>query len=288
MKKIKLDFKTIILSDIHLGTKHCQATQVCDFLKHCKAERIILNGDIIDGWALKRQGGWKKEHTRFIRLILKRIEKKGTEVIYLRGNHDDIMERFLPLNFGSLSLVDEYIHETTSGRYLVIHGDVFDSVTQNTKWIAVLGDKGYQFLMTVNRLYNRYRAWRGKDYYSLSKKIKAKVKQAVSYISDFEEQVERLARDRGCDGIICGHIHTPANKHIGKIHYLNSGDWVESSTAIVEHQDGSFEVLNYVDFCDRLNRKREKAQRKLTAAQLDIDVSLEEEVDFDDVETSPV
>ncbi len=287
MKKVKLDYKTIILSDIHLGTKHCQADEVNHFLKHCTADRIILNGDIIDGWALKRQGSWEKEHTRFIRMILKRIEKKDTEVIYLRGNHDDIMDRFLPFTIGSLYLVDEFIHETVNGRYLVIHGDVFDSVTQNTKWIAVLGDVGYQFLMNVNRFYNRYRAWRGKEYFSLSKKIKAKVKQAVSYISDFEEQVEMLARDRGCDGIICGHIHTPANKYVGEVHYLNSGDWVESSTAIVEHRDGRFEVLSYEEFHRRLKQKKAELKSSGYVVETEGEASLED-VDFDDVEANAV
>jgi UDP-2,3-diacylglucosamine pyrophosphatase LpxH len=256
MNKVTLEFKTIILSDVHLGTKDCQAQKVNYFLKHSKAARIILNGDIIDGWSLKRQGGWEKEHTRFIRIILKRMEKKSTEVIYLRGNHDDILERFLPLHFGNLRFVDEYIHETKNGNYLVVHGDVFDSVTLNTKWIAVLGDIGYQFLLRVNRSYNRYRAWRGKEYYSLSKQIKAKVKQAVSYVSDFEQQVELLAKHKKCVGIMCGHIHTPADKQIGDIHYLNSGDWVESHTALVEHLDGRFEVIAYDDFCQRLAEKK--------------------------------
>lgn len=262
MKKVLLEYKTIILSDVHLGTKHCQADKVNFFLKHSTSQRLILNGDIIDGWSLKRQGGWKSEHTRFIRIVLKRMEKKNTEVIYVRGNHDDILERFLPVTVGGLSVVDEYIHITDKGRYLVVHGDVFDSVTQNTKWIAVLGDVGYQLLMTLNRVYNRYRAWRGKEYFSLSKKIKAKVKQAVSYISDFEEQVELLAKRKNCIGIMCGHIHTPANKMVGEVHYLNSGDWVESATALVEHMDGRFEVLDYDEFCRRLRAKEAQLAAK--------------------------
>lgn len=264
MKKISLNFKTIILSDIHLGTKYSQAKEVNDFLKNSTAERIILNGDIIDGWVLKRHGGdlWKREHTRFIRIILKIVEKKKAEVIYLRGNHDDILSRFIPLSFGGLKFAEEYVHEAINGRYLVVHGDVFDAVTLNTKWVAVLGDKGYQLLMSLNRLYNRYRSWRGMEYYSLSKKIKAKVKQAVNHIGNFEQQVVKLAHDRKCDGIMCGHIHTPDNKMIGDIHYLNSGDWVESSTALVEHFDGRFEVLTYQEFRRRLDAKilEEKAQ----------------------------
>ena len=260
MKKATLNFKTIILSDIHLGTKNCQASKVNHFLKHSTADRIILNGDIIDGWNLKRQGGWKNEHTRFLRIILKQVEKKGTEVIYLRGNHDDILERFLPMQFGSLSIVEEFIHETEKGRYLVVHGDVFDAITQKTKWLAVLGDIGYKILMGINRVYNKYRLWRGKEYFSISKLIKAKVKSAVSYISDFEKEVQLLAKRKNCIGIMCGHIHTPADKMIGDIHYLNSGDWVESMTALVEHFDGRFEILEYKEFCKRLKAKESKGK----------------------------
>lgn len=260
MKKVTLNYRTIVISDVHLGTKNCQVEKVNHFLKHTTSEHLILNGDIIDGWYLKkRPGAWKDEHTRFIRIILKHIEKKGTKVIYLRGNHDDILGRFLPLQFGSLSVVDEYIYENERGRYLVVHGDVFDAITQNTKWIAVLGDIGYRILMRMNRVYNSYRSWRGKEYFSFSKLIKAKVKTAVNFISDFEQEVELLARRKNCNGIMCGHIHTPADKIIGQIHYLNSGDWVESTTALVEHFDGRFEVLEYNEFCRRLEEKEQEA-----------------------------
>lgn len=262
MKKVTLKYKTIILSDIHLGTKNCQAAKVNHFLKHAEADRIILNGDIIDGWNLKRQGGWKKEHTRFLRIVLKRIEKNGVDVIYLRGNHDDILSRFLPMRFGNLSIAEEFIHETENGRYLVVHGDVFDAITQKTKWLAVLGDIGYRALMRLNRVYNKYRSWRGKEYFSISKLIKAKVKSAVSYVSNFEQEVELLAKRKKCVGIMCGHIHTPADKMIGDIHYLNSGDWVESTTALVEHQDGRFEILEYKEFCKRLKAKEKRAGLK--------------------------
>ena len=259
MNKVTLNYKTIILSDIHLGTKSCQADKVNHFLKHAEADRIILNGDIIDGWNLKRQGGWKDEHTRFLRIILKRVEKKRAEVIYLRGNHDDILGRFLPMRFGNLSIVEEFIHETKNGRYLVVHGDVFDAISQKTKWLAVLGDIGYRALMQLNRVYNKYRSWRGKEYFSISKLIKAKVKSAVNYISNFEQEIQLLAKRKNCTGIMCGHIHTPADKMIGDIHYLNSGDWVESATALVEHFDGRFEILEYKEFCKRLKAKERKS-----------------------------
>ncbi len=277
MKKTVLRYKTIILSDVHLGAPDCKVDRINHFLKHTYSPKLILNGDIIDGWSLKRQGGWNQKHTRFVRLVLKKMEKKGTEVIYLRGNHDDIIEKFLPLTFDKLKIVNEYIHDTENGRYLVVHGDVFDAVTQNSKLIAVAGDIGYQTLLKLNRHYNRYRSWRGKEYFSLSKAIKARVKQAVSYISRFEDQVEIMAQKRGCKGFICGHIHTPDNKHIGDVHYLNSGDWVESDTAIVEHENGEFEVLSYEKFC--ANLEEEAIRRKKAKKALEDQEPVEEDVD---------
>lgn len=248
MKKPPLRFKSIFISDVHLGTLNSKAREVLHFLKNTRCDRLVLNGDIIDGWQLSRGSKWTREHTRLIRYILKRVEKKQQEVIYLRGNHDDILSRFLPMQFATVSIVEDYIHENPNGRYLVLHGDVFDTVTKNFTFLAHLGDWGYKILMSLNRWYNKYRAWRGKDYYSLSKAIKAKVKKAVSFISDFEEKLTKLAESRGCIGVICGHIHTPADKRFDKLHYLNSGDWVESLSAIVEHQDGRFELLHFADF----------------------------------------
>lgn len=258
MKKVSLKFKTIILSDVHLGTRDCKIDEVNHFLKHTHSERLILNGDIIDGWSLSRKGGWTKQHTRFIRLILKKLEKKDTEVIYLRGNHDDILSRFLPLEFDRLHIVNEFIHHSPSGDYLVVHGDGFDSITTNHKWIALLGDVGYQTLLRINRIYNKYRSWRGKPYYSLSKQIKARVKSAVSFVDKFEDKLRDLAKEKECSGVICGHIHTAADKNIGDVHYLNSGDWVESLTALVEHFDGSFEILDFSAFQQRLEDKIER------------------------------
>jgi UDP-2,3-diacylglucosamine pyrophosphatase LpxH len=200
-------------------------------------------------------------------------------VIYLRGNHDDILARFLPLFFGKLRIVNEHIHENTSGNYLVVHGDGFDAVTVNHKWLAVLGDIGYQSLLRINRVYNKFRAWRGKEYFSLSKAIKAKVKSAVSFVGKYEEQLQNLAQKRGCVGIICGHIHTPDNKHIGETHYLNSGDWVESLTALVEYDDGRFEVFDYKEFCRRLEEKtRQRALKKLAEDEIELGPVEEDEI----------
>jgi UDP-2,3-diacylglucosamine pyrophosphatase LpxH len=245
---MKLYVRTVILSDIHLGTPDSKVQEVNHFLRHVRCTKLILNGDIIDGWQLRRGGSWTKAHTRFVRIVLKKLEKRDTQVVYLRGNHDDVLATFLPLEFENLSVVEDHIHESPSGRYLVLHGDIFDTVTKNFVFLAHLGDWGYRALLTLNRIYNAWRKWRGKEYWSLSKAIKARVKEAVSHISNFETHIAQLARARGCTGVMCGHIHTAADKRIGDIHYLNSGDWVESLTAIVEHWDGRFELVNYTDF----------------------------------------
>ena len=247
----KLHVRSVILSDIHLGTPHSKAEEVTHFLKNVRCDRLILNGDIIDGWRLRRDGRWTKAHTRFVRRVLTMIQKRDTEVVYLRGNHDDFIGRLLPMQFGHLHLVEDHILETPRGRYLVLHGDVFHGVVKNMVFLAHLGDMGYALLLRLNRVYNWLRRLRGKEYFSLSQAIKAKVKQAVSFIGKFEEQIAALARERGCTGVICGHIHAPADKLIGGIHYLNSGDWVESLTAIVEHYDGRFELVSYKEFAAR-------------------------------------
>ncbi len=247
--KTKLRIKTLIMSDIHLGMIDSKAVQAAHMLRHCECEQIILNGDIVDAWALKSGARWTPEHTHFVRTVLKKMEKEGTEVIYLRGNHDDILERFLPVKIAGLTLKDEHIHKTPHGDYLVVHGDGFDHVTVNHVWLAKVGAVGYNVLLRVNRLYNKWRIWRGKEGFSLSRWVKGKVKQAVGFVGRYEEQLQNLARWKNCRGIICGHIHTPADKMVGNVHYLNSGDWVESMTAIVEHLDRSFEVINYHDFC---------------------------------------
>jgi len=218
------------------------------FLRNVRCSKLILNGDIIDGWQLHRRGRWDSAHTRFIRIVLKKLEKRGTEVFYLRGNHDDILSRFLPLEFENFSIVEDHVHVGPRGRYLVLHGDVFDSITRNFLFLSHLGDWGYNLLLGINRIYKSWRAWRGLEYWSLSKAIKARVKEAVSHVSNFEEHIAQLARERGCTGVMCGHIHTPADKMLGDIHYLNSGDWVESLTAIIEHWDGRFELMDFPSF----------------------------------------
>ena len=244
----KLRVQTVIISDVHLGMHECKVREVNHFLRHVRCGKLILNGDIIDGWQLHRSGQWTKAHTRFIRIVLKKLEKKDTEIIYVRGNHDDILGKFLPMSFEGLAVVEDYVHEGPRGRYLVLHGDVFDTITSRFVFLAHLGDWGYNVLLKLNRAYNLWRAWRGKEYWSLSRAIKARVKSAVNHVSKFENHLARLAGERNCVGVICGHIHTPADKMIGNVHYLNSGDWVESLSAIVEHLDGRFELVDFAEF----------------------------------------
>lgn len=249
----QIHFKTIIISDVHLGTPNCKIEEVNRFLQRTGCERLILNGDIIDGWQLRRSGRWTREHTRFVRLILRKIEFEGTEVIYLRGNHDGALSHLLPLHFDSIKIQEDYLWTTRQGKYLVLHGDIFDLVTRHLVLIAHLGDIGYQLLLRLNRVYNAWRNWRGQEYTSISKRIKARIKSAVNFVSKFEEQLTQLALSRGCQGVVCGHIHVAADKNLGPIRYLNCGDWVETMSAIVEHEDGQVELISYQDFCAQLD-----------------------------------
>ena len=252
MKRQKLRYRTVIISDVHLGFTDCKISQVNHFLRHIHCDKLILNGDIIDGWHLKKWGKWNVEHTRFFRLILKKAEKHGTEIIYLRGNHDDFLWKILPLQFDRVQLCNEYIHETARGNYVCVHGDGFDAITTNFRWLALLGSFSYSMLLVFNRIYNWTRKVRGKDYLSISRAIKAKVKGAVNAVGRYEDALQNFARERDCIGIICGHIHTPADKMIDGIHYLNSGDWVESLTAIGETYDGRFEMIEFESFQQRI------------------------------------
>ena len=245
MQKSFLQFKTLILSDIHLGTKYCKSEEVLNFLEHCSFKKLILNGDIIDGWSLKRQGGWLESHTQVLTKIIEYINEPSIQVVFLKGNHDEMLEEVLNFPIEKLDMVDEHIHENVHGNYLVTHGDAFDTVAQKHKWLAILGDIAYQFMMGLNAFYNRYRAWRGKPYFSISKLAKAKVKSIVASSDNLESKLVNAALKANCIGIICGHIHTAIDRKIDNIHYLNSGDWVESLTAIAEYSDGHFEIINY-------------------------------------------
>ncbi|MES2734226.1 MAG: UDP-2,3-diacylglucosamine diphosphatase [Bacteroidota bacterium] len=244
----KIHYRTIVISDVHLGTSGSKAKELTHFLEQHSCDKLILNGDIIDGWQLKKYGSWKKKHTKFFKAVLKMIEHHDTKVIYLRGNHDDFLDQILPLRIGkNFSIVREYILKSKDKKYYVIHGDIFDSITTHMKWLAHVGDLGYTFLLWVNKCYNQYRVQKGLPYYSLSQKVKQKVKSAVNYITDFETQLAELARIKGCDGIICGHIHQAAIRQFGDVLYLNSGDWVESMSALVLDDEEDWSLVYYTE-----------------------------------------
>ncbi len=242
---MKTFYKTIVLSDLHLGTRASKAKEVLHFLKQHKCETLILNGDIIDGWALKKGGQWKKQHSNFFKHLLNLTAKNKCEIIYIRGNHDDFLEEMMPFRLGNFSIRKYYIHYGVQKKYFVTHGDIFDNITTRLKWIAKLGDTGYTFLLWLNRHYNTYREKRGLPYYSLSQAVKLKVKSAVSFISDYENELVKVAKARRCHGVICGHIHQPAIKTLQGIDYLNSGDWVESLTALTEDREGNWHIVYY-------------------------------------------
>lgn len=247
-------YKTIVLSDIHLGMSHSKTDEVCLFLSSVDCDRLILNGDIIDGWHLRKgvAGRWQAKHTRFFKILMKMMEKQGTEVVYVRGNHDDFLDSLVPARFANLRIVRDYEIESGEKRYFVTHGDIFDRITTQMKWVALLGDVGYTMLLWFNGVYNRYRLWRGKPYYSLSQRVKQRVKSAVNYISDFEHTLADFARVRKYDGIICGHIHHPDIAMYEGIHYLNSGDWVETMSALTEDDRGQWNIIYYAGIADEL------------------------------------
>lgn len=244
-------YKTVVLSDIHLGSKYSKVVEAGNFLASVNCDRLILNGDTIDGWQLQKNDNafWGVEHSRFFRIIMKMVEMHGTEVNFLRGNHDDFLDKILPMTMGKLNIMKDMIIESGGIKFFVTHGDVFDSITSNMKWMAKLGDVVYNILLMINVLYNRIQSWRGRPYYSFSQAIKNKVKKAVANASDFDQMLTDMARTKGCQGVICGHIHRPEDRIIDGIRYLNSGDWVETMSALVEDFDGNWKILYYRDLC---------------------------------------
>lgn len=238
-------FRTIFISDIHLGSKDCQAIKLLDFLKNYDADVIYLVGDIIDGWKLRRNWYWPQSHNDVVQKLLRKA-RKGTRIIYIPGNHDEFMRDFLELNFGEIEIYDQIIHETASGKtLLVVHGDQFDVVVAHAKWLAYFGDKAYSIALWSNRWVNATRRRLGLPYWSLSAWAKLKVKKAVNFISRFEHFLVAEARSNKASGVVCGHIHHAADRRIDGIRYLNCGDWVESCSAIVEYHDGSLELLSF-------------------------------------------
>ncbi len=240
-------YRSIWISDIHLGTRGCADEMLIDFLDHCDSEYLYLVGDIIDGWRMKRRFYWPELHNAIVRRIMKRA-KRGTRVTYIPGNHDEMFRQFSGLNFGGVEIRRSARHETADGRrLLVLHGDEFDSVVMGHRWLAFLGDIAYNFLLRSNVVINAVRRRLNLPYWSLSKHAKHKVKDAVAFIARFEEAVAIAARKQGVDGVVCGHIHTADDRDFDGIAYYNDGDWVESCTALVEHADGRMEILRWVD-----------------------------------------
>ena len=241
------DYRTIWISDLHLGTRGCKAEFLLDFLKYTEAETIYLVGDIIDGWRLKKSWYWPQAHNDVIQKVLRKV-RKGTRVIYVPGNHDEWLRDFTQLQFGGVEVVEDAIHVTADGRrLLVIHGDAFDAVVMHARWLALLGDGAYTATLWLNRYFNTARRRLGYPYWSLSAYLKRRVKNAMQYIGSFADAVADEARRRGVEGVVCGHIHHAELREIGGILYCNSGDWVESCTALVEHFDGRLELIDWID-----------------------------------------
>jgi UDP-2,3-diacylglucosamine pyrophosphatase LpxH len=247
----RLRFRTIWISDLHLGSPACQAALLLDFLRQTESTNLYLVGDIVDGWQLRRRWYWPQAHNDVVQKILRKA-RKGTSVVYIPGNHDAFGRHFGEISLGGIELREDVVHITADGRrLLVVHGDLFDGVVQCAKWLAFVGDRLYMLTLHLNRWFNAVRARLGFSYWSLSQFLKHKVKNAVSYITDFEIALAQEARRRGVDGVVCGHIHKAEIRRIGGILYCNDGDWVESLTALVESEQGELSILHWKEIAER-------------------------------------
>lgn len=243
----RLRFRTVWLSDIHLGFRGCSAEYLVDFLDAVECEYLYLVGDIIDIWSLKRKSYWPQAHNDVVRKILSKA-RWGTKVILIPGNHDETLRDFVGMQFGNIQVADRWVHRRADGRrFLVLHGDQFDSVVRSSKALTLLGDKAYEWLLQANLLVNRCRRWMGWSYWSLAAFIKHKVPNAAQYISNFEQAVAFDAARQGVDGVVCGHIHRAEITEVNGILYCNCGDWVESCTALVERHDSAMELIHWSD-----------------------------------------
>jgi len=239
-------YRTIWISDLHLGTRGCKADDLLDFLKHSESETLYLVGDIVDGWRLRKSWYWPQAHNDVVQKVLRKA-RKGTRVVFVPGNHDEFVRDYHGLLFGDIKVENTAIHHTADGRrLLVLHGDAFDGVVKHARWLALLGDRAYTAALTLNHWLNMARRSMGFPYWSLSAYLKHKVKNAVQYMTRFEETMADEARRLGADGVVCGHIHHAELREIGGILYCNDGDWVESCTALVEHFDGRLEILHWL------------------------------------------
>jgi len=238
-------YRAVFISDVHLGTRGCQADLLLDFLRHHESDYLYLIGDIVDGWRLKRSWFWPQAHNDVVQKILRKA-RKGTHVVYVPGNHDEAARDYCGLNFGGVQVVREAVHEAADGkRYLIIHGDEFDGIVKYARWLALLGDWAYNLALRLNHWFNLARKRLGLPYWSLSAYLKHKVKNAVEYIGNYEHAVAEEARKRGVDGVICGHIHHAEIRDMQGLIYCNDGDWVESCTGMVEHRDGSLQIVHW-------------------------------------------
>lgn len=238
-------YRALFISDVHLGTKGCQAELLLDFLKYHDADVLYLVGDIVDGWRLRQAWYWPQQHNDVVQKLLRK-GRKGTRMVYLPGNHDEFLRDYYGTHFGGIEVVEHTIHEAADGkRYLVIHGDVFDLVVRHAKWLAFMGDWAYTFALGINTYVNLVRRKLGLTYWSLSQWAKLKVKNAVNFIGKFEKAVADEAKRHKVDGVICGHIHHAAIHDRFGVRYVNCGDWVESCTAVAEHEDGRMEIIRW-------------------------------------------
>jgi len=258
--------KTLFISDVHLGTRGCQAEQLLSLLKHYDAETIFLVGDIIDGWRLKSVWHWPAPHNVVIQKLLRKV-RKGARIIYIPGNHDEFLRDYVGENFGGIDIVEEATYQLIDGRKaLILHGDKFDTVVRNIKWLAHLGDWAYELAMFINRYLNIVRRMFGMPYWSFSAASKAKVKQAVSFIGAFEDAVIADAMHQGAQVVVCGHIHHAVIRQVGSVLYVNCGDWVESRTAIAEHLDGRLELIRWDEVVSRAGHAGWAANELVPAA----------------------
>ncbi|MDF2366675.1 UDP-2,3-diacylglucosamine diphosphatase [Sneathiella sp.] len=245
-RTISHEYRSIWISDIHLGTPGCKANFLLDFLRSTKSENLYLVGDIIDGWSLQQGWYWPQAHNDVVQKILRKA-RQGTRVVFIPGNHDEFARNYVDHDFGSIQVVHEIVHTTVDGRkFLVLHGDEFDVVVKYARWLAYLGDWSYGLCLKLNDTLNAIRQRLGYSYWSLSAYLKLKVKNAVKFIADFENALADVAKDRGVDGVICGHIHHPEIREINGVTYCNDGDWVESCSALVEHFDGRLELIHWM------------------------------------------
>jgi len=242
-----MHYRSVWISDVHLGSRHCNADALLAWLRTMETDQLFLVGDIIDGWALNRSWYWPQSHNNVIQKLLRQA-RKGTVVTYLPGNHDEFLRSFGSLDLGNIRLCDRTVYRTVNGkRYLVLHGDQFDTVMQRAKWLMHAGSWAYDWLIWLNRLLTKIQRWLGAQPWSLSAWAKRSVKQAMTFISSFEENLAAYARQQGCDGVICGHIHSMNIRDINGIWYLNCGDFCESTTALVETHQGHWFVMKYAD-----------------------------------------